>query len=68
MVMARARAAGVGAVINPGGDVASSKAAVAIAAAYPEVYALAGIHPHEAAGVADEEIGEIARILSALRW
>jgi TatD DNase family protein len=65
MVMARARAAGVGAVINPGGDVASSKAAVAIAAAYPEVYALAGIHPHEAAGVADEEIGEIARILSA---
>ena len=65
MAMARARAAGVGTVINPGGDVASSKAAVAIAAAYPEVYALAGIHPHEAAGVADEEIGEIARILSA---
>lgn len=65
MVMARARAAGVTAVIDPGGDVASSKAAVAIAATYPEIYALAGIHPHEAAGVADEEIGEIAAILSA---
>jgi len=65
MVMARARAEGVGAVINPGADVASSKAAIAIAAAYPEVYALAGIHPHEAAGVSDEAIGEIAAILSA---
>jgi len=65
MVMARARAEGVGAVINPGADVASSKAAVAIAAAYPEVYALAGIHPHEATGIVDEAIGEIAEILSA---
>ena len=65
MVMARARAEGVGAVINPGADVASSKAAVAIAAAYPEVYALAGIHPHEAAGVRDEAIDEIAAILSS---
>jgi TatD DNase family protein len=65
MVMARARAEGVGAVINPGADVASSKAAIAIAAVYPEVYALAGIHPHEAAGVAAEAIGEIAAILSA---
>jgi len=65
MVIARARAEGVGAVINPGADVASSKAAIAIAAAYPEVHALAGIHPHEAAGASDEAIGEIAAILSA---
>lgn len=65
MVMARARAEGVGAVINPGADAASSKAATAIAAAYPEVYALAGIHPHEAAGASDEAVGEIAAILSA---
>lgn len=65
MVMSRARAAGVEAVINPGADVASSKAAVAIATAYPEVYALAGIHPHEAAGAGGEAIDEIAAILSA---
>ena len=65
MVMARAREAGVGAVINPGADAASSKAAVAIAATYPDVYALAGIHPHEAVGASDEAIGEIAAILSA---
>ena len=64
-VMARALAKGVDAVINPGADVASSKAAIAIAAAYPEVHALAGIHPHEAAGASDEAIGEIAAILSA---
>lgn len=52
-------------MINPGCSVASSEAAVAIAATYPEVYALAGIHPHEAAGVDDEAVGEIAAILSA---
>lgn len=65
MVMSRARAAGVEAVIDPGADVASSKAAAAIATAYPEVYALAGIHPHEAAGAGGEAIDEIAAILSA---
>lgn len=64
-VMSRARTAGVEALINPGCSVASSRAAVALAAAYPEVYALAGIHPHDAVGVGDEAIGEIAAILSA---
>lgn len=65
VAMARARAAGVEAVINPGVDVALSKAAIEVAAAYPEVYALVGIHPHEAAGATDEDVGEIAAMLSA---
>lgn len=51
-------------MLNPGCNVESSRAAAAIARTCPEVYALAGIHPHDAAGVGDGAIGEIAAILS----
>jgi TatD DNase family protein len=47
-VLARARSAGVKALINPGADLASSRRAVALAEAEPIVYAAVGIHPHEA--------------------
>lgn len=38
---------GVGLVLNPGCDVASSRAALALAKRFPHVYAAVGIHPEE---------------------
>jgi TatD DNase family protein len=63
-VLARARAAGVGAFLTIGTDVPTSEAAVALAAAEPDVYAAVGIHPHDAAtadAAALERIAELAR-------
>ena len=47
-VLARARAAGVEAIIVPGTTMATSEEAVALAEKYNDVYATVGIHPHEA--------------------
>jgi len=47
-VIDRARAAGVEGVINAGGDLNSSRRAVALAAEQEMVYAAVGIHPHNA--------------------
>ncbi|HEX2576625.1 MAG TPA: TatD family hydrolase [Aquihabitans sp.] len=46
--VAAAHEAGVGRMITVGCDVADSRAAIAVAAAHPGVYATAGVHPHEA--------------------
>ncbi len=43
----RARAAGVDTMITIGCDLATSRAAVALADRYPFVYASIGVHPHE---------------------
>lgn len=63
-VLARARAAGVGAIVCAADDEESSRAAVALAATEPDVWATVGIHPHEArhadAGTI-ERLGELAR-------
>ena len=47
-VIERATAAGVKAIINAGANLASSQAAVALAEAYPQIYAAVGVHPHDA--------------------
>ncbi len=47
-VIARARDAGVVAVVTAGTDIESSRAAVQIAERYESVYAVVGIHPHHA--------------------
>lgn len=47
-VIARAQAAQVRAIITAGADVASSRAAVALAEKYHIVYAVVGVHPHHA--------------------
>jgi len=63
-IIARALAAGVGIIINVGVDLASSRAAVALAEAHPQIYAAVGIHPHDAKTLTDEalaELGELAR-------
>ena len=48
-VLARARAAGVEAIVVPGTTMETSEEAVALAEKYNDVYATVGIHPHEAA-------------------
>jgi TatD DNase family protein len=48
-----ARAAGVTRMISVGTDLASSQAAVALAAANDDVWATAGVHPHDASGGID---------------
>jgi TatD DNase family protein len=47
-VLTRGRAAGVAVFLTIGTDVATSEAAVGLAAAEPDVYAAVGIHPHDA--------------------
>lgn len=66
-VMDRAREAGVEIVINPGYDVRSSRVAAENAAIHKGLYAMAGIHPHDAAGVGDDELEEISKLLSMPR-
>jgi TatD DNase family protein len=44
----RAREAGVTAILNVGGDLASSRAAVALAERCGFIYAAVGVHPHDA--------------------
>ena len=61
-VIARALDAGVETMIVTGTSLASSRAAVALAAA-PTLYATAGVHPHEAGNVPqgwDDAIAELA--------
>lgn len=50
-VLGRARAAGVGMIINVGSDESSSETAVALSEANPQLWAAVGIHPHSASGV-----------------
>ena len=47
---------GVSLVLNPGCDLESSRRAVALAAAYPHVYAAVGIHPENCAGYTPADV------------
>lgn len=60
--IARARDAGVGTLITIGCDLATSRAAVALADRHPFVYATVGVHPHEAQHVADTWYLELERL------
>jgi TatD DNase family protein len=63
LMVARARDAGVERMITIGCDLATSRAAVALAEQYPFVYASVGVHPHEAKHIADgwyEELRSLA--------
>jgi TatD DNase family protein len=64
-VLAAARAAGIGRVVNVGCDLPSSRWSVARAAEYPEVYAAVAIHPNETSA-ADGRRGEVLAEISAL--
>lgn len=47
-VIAAAKQAGVAVIVNASSDLPSSEASVALAARHKEVYAVIGVHPHEA--------------------
>ena len=53
---------GVEAIVNVGADMASSRAAAALAARYNFLYAAAGIHPHEAKGMTGADLDELAEL------
>ncbi len=61
-------AAGITRLLVPGYDAASSRAAVALAEAYPElVHAAVGIHPHHVATASERDWREIEELASAPR-
>jgi TatD DNase family protein len=64
-VLDRARAAGVGAIVTIGTDVATSEAAVRLAAGHAELYAAVGIHPHDAETATREALDRLAALACA---
>ena len=55
-------AAGVGRLINPGIDLASSERAVQLAEEHPEVYAAVGVHPNDCGSFAESDIAALHRL------
>ena len=53
---------GVGLIVNPGCTIASSRAAVSLASAFPHVYAAVGIHPENCGNFAPSHMEEIRRL------
>ncbi|HEX2185986.1 MAG TPA: TatD family hydrolase [Chloroflexota bacterium] len=58
-VIARARQAGVGAIVVPAYDLQSSRRAVQLAERYPCLWATVGIHPHDAREATPEALAEL---------
>jgi TatD DNase family protein len=63
-VVARARAAGVTRILTVGTDVAGCRTALELAEAHDEVYAILGIHPHEANDATDADVDEVGALLA----
>jgi len=57
-----AREAGVGAIVQSGTDVASSRLAVDLAESYDDVWATVGFHPHDAAEADDLSLASIEEL------
>ncbi len=62
-VLARARATGVSRCVTIGTDVEDSRAAVALSSRFVDVWATAGVHPHEAGKATDATWSDLARLL-----
>jgi TatD DNase family protein len=63
-VVARALAAGVRSIVTVGADLPSSRRAVALSARYAGVFAVVGVHPHDASRLDEaalKELRELAR-------
>ena len=58
-MLGRARDAGITRILSCGEDVASSRAALAIARAHPEVRVAVGVHPHRAAALDDAALAAL---------
>ncbi len=61
-VIARARKAGLVAILNVGTDLASSRAAVKLAEKYDFLYAAVGVHPHDARTLTPTVLDELRRL------
>jgi TatD DNase family protein len=61
-VLARAREAGVGALINVGTDLASSREVVSLAEKYPQIFAVVGVHPHDVAKMGEGDLAALAEL------
>ena len=61
--VARARDAGVTRVLTVGTTVDGCRRALDLAERHPEVYAILGIHPHEARLVGDDDVREVRSLL-----
>jgi TatD DNase family protein len=66
-MMARARQAGVTRMLTIGTEVPTSRAAIALAQAEPDVWASVGVHPHDAADADEGVLAEIERLAEAAR-
>lgn len=66
-VLARARAAGVAAMVTIGTDRETNAAAVALAETQPSVWATVGIHPHDAAEATEETFADMERLAGSAR-
>ncbi len=58
-MLERACQAGVARILNPGVDLPSSQAALALSDEHPEVFAAIGIHPNEASKFSEDTIAEL---------
>lgn len=58
-VVQRAKNAGISAILNVGFDMPSCSRSVALAEAFPEIYAAVGIHPHDAADVNEDDFVQL---------
>jgi TatD DNase family protein len=63
-VVARAREAGVTRILTVGTDVAGSCRALEYADEFDDVFAIIGIHPHDANNATDEDVAEIRELLA----
>lgn len=66
-VLERARQAGVTRMLTIGTEVATSRAAIALAAREPDVWATVGVHPHDAADADDGALSEIEGLAGSAR-
>lgn len=64
-VIARAKEAGVGLIVSVGSDLESSRRCIGLAGLYDCVYAVAGVHPHEAAQAPEGYLDELRSLLTA---
>jgi TatD DNase family protein len=63
-VVARARHAGVDRILSVGTTVESCHATLDLAARHDGVFAILGLHPHEAGRVGDGDVDEVRRLLA----
>ncbi|MDD5255311.1 MAG: TatD family hydrolase [Candidatus Omnitrophica bacterium] len=58
-VLSRAREDGITHIVNIGSSLAGSRRSIELAAQFPSVYAVVGIHPHEADHSGDDQVRQI---------